>query len=56
LVTDDNLYAFLGRTSIKYIPVNEAVEMELGNDLEVLVKPTLINWKRRTSNSTRTAT
>jgi hypothetical protein len=44
VVTDDNLYAFVGRTSVKYIPVNETVEMELGNDLEVLVKPTLMNW------------
>jgi hypothetical protein len=45
-VTDDNLYAFVGRTSVKYIPVNETVEMELGNDLEVLVKPTLTNWEK----------
>src|SRR5258705_105359 len=44
LVTDDNLYAFVGRTSVKYIPVDEQVELELGNDLEVLVKPTLMNW------------
>ena len=44
--TDDNLYAFVGRTAVKYIPVNEAVEMELGNDREVLVKPTLINWEK----------
>ncbi len=42
--TDDQLYAFVGRTSVKYIPINEAVELELGNDLEVLVKPTLMNW------------
>src|SRR5207245_2230015 len=35
-VTDDKLYALLGRTAVKYIPVNESVEMELGNDLEVL--------------------
>jgi hypothetical protein len=46
LVTDDNLYAFVGRTSVKYIPVNETVEMELGNDREVLVKPTLVNWEK----------
>ena len=46
VVTDDNLYAFVGRTSVKYIPVNETVEMELGNDLEVLVKPTLMNWEK----------
>jgi hypothetical protein len=46
LVTDDDLYAFVGRTSVKYIPVNETVEMELGNDREVLVKPTLMNWEK----------
>ena len=46
LVTDDNLYAFVGRTTVKYIPVNETVEMELGTDREVLVKPTLMNWEK----------
>ena len=44
LVTDDQLYSFVGRTAVKYIPVNEAVEMELGADAEVLVKPTLLDW------------
>jgi hypothetical protein len=43
-VTDDNLLAFVGRTNVKYIPINEEVEMELGNDLEVMVKPRLMNW------------
>ena len=46
LVTDDNLFAFVGRTAVKYIPVNETVEMEFGNDREVLVKPTLLNWDK----------
>ena len=46
VVTDDKLYAFVGRTTVKYIPVNETVEMELGNDSEVLVKPTLMNWEK----------
>ena len=46
VVTADSLYAFVGRTSVKYIPVNETVEMELGHDLEVLVKPALINWEK----------
>jgi hypothetical protein len=45
-VTDDNLCAFVGRTSAKYIPVNETVELELGSDLEVLVRPTLMNWEK----------
>ena len=44
LVSDDQFYSFVGRTSVKYIPVNEQVEMELGNDLEVMVKPALTNW------------
>jgi hypothetical protein len=46
VVTDDNLYSFVGSTSVKYIPVNESVEMELGSDREVLVKPTLMNWEK----------
>ena len=45
-VTNDKLYAFVGRTGVKYIPINEAVEMELGNDLEVLVKPVLKDWTK----------
>ncbi len=44
LVTDDHLYGFVGSTSVKYIPINETVEMELGSDPEVLVKPKLMNW------------
>jgi len=44
VVSDDTLYSFVGRTSVKYIPANETVELELGNDREVLVKPTLMNW------------
>ena len=45
-VTDDKLYSFVGSTAVKYIPVNEQVEMELGNDLELLVKPASINWEK----------
>jgi hypothetical protein len=45
-VTPDNLLAFVGRTNVKYIPVNEEVELELGNDLEVMVKPKLMNWEK----------
>ncbi len=43
-ITDDRLYSFVGSTSVKYIPIDEFVEMELGNDQEVLVKPTMMNW------------
>ena len=46
VVTDDLLYAFVGRTAVKYIPINEFVELELGNDLEVMVKPTLLDWQK----------
>jgi len=45
-LTDDKLYAFVGNTAVKYIPVNEQVDLELGNDLEVRVKPTLMNWEK----------
>jgi hypothetical protein len=45
-VSDDLLYAFVGRTSVKYIPINEFVELELGNDLEVSVKPALMEWQK----------
>src|SRR5205085_2003836 len=44
VVSDDQWYAFVGRTSVKYIPVEEQVDLELGNDLEVMIKPTLVNW------------
>jgi hypothetical protein len=44
VVSDDSLYAFVGRTSVKYVPVDEQVELELGEDLEVLVKPKLMIW------------
>src|SRR5687768_412952 len=38
-VSDDLLYSFVGRSTAKYIPVDEQVELELGNDLEVMAKP-----------------
>jgi hypothetical protein len=46
LATDDKLYAFVGRTQFKYIPVNETVDLEFGNDREVMVKPTMTNWAK----------
>ena len=45
-VTDDRLLAYVGATSVKYIPINERVEMDLGADAAVLVKPTLMNWEK----------
>jgi hypothetical protein len=46
VVSDDQLYELVGRTATKYIPVNEQAELELGNDQEVLVKPTLMGWAK----------
>ncbi len=45
-VSDDLLYAFVGRTAVKYIPIGEYVELDLGNDREVMVKPTMMNWAK----------
>src|SRR5437899_7684892 len=45
-VADDKLYGFVGATSVKYIPIDEQVDLELGEDLEVLVKPTLMDWRK----------
>ena len=44
--TDDRLLSLIGRTNVKYIPVNEEVEMEFGGDLEVRVEPKLVNWEK----------
>lgn len=46
IIGDDQLYAFVGRTAVKYIPINEQVDMELGQDLEVMVNPTEMNWEK----------
>ena len=46
VVNDDQLYQYVGATQVKYIPINETVELELGNDPEVLIKPTLMNWQK----------
>ena len=45
-VTKDNLYNFVGRTAVKYIPIDEEVEMQLGNDAEVRIAPKLMNWQK----------
>ncbi|HMJ89753.1 MAG TPA: DUF4139 domain-containing protein [Candidatus Acidoferrum sp.] len=46
LVSEDHLYSFVGSTSVKYIPLNEFVELELGPDREVMVKPSLTEWQK----------
>jgi hypothetical protein len=45
-VTPDNLLNFVGRTQVKYIPIGEEVELELGNDREVTVEPKLMDWQK----------
>ena len=46
LASDDRLYAFVGSTGVKYIPINEQVDLALGRDLEVMVRPALLNWEK----------
>lgn len=46
LTTPDDLYTFAGATAVKYIPINETVEMELGHDREVFVKPVMLDWQK----------
>jgi hypothetical protein len=46
LASQDRLYDFVGRTSVKYIPIKDSVDLELGADQEVLVKPKMINWEK----------
>ena len=46
VVSQDNAYSFVGSTAVKYIPVDETVELELGDDQEVMVKPKLMNWEK----------
>jgi hypothetical protein len=46
LVSNDQLYQYVGATQVKYIPIKETVELELGNDPEVLIKPTLMDWQK----------
>ncbi|MCG3147480.1 MAG: hypothetical protein PCFJNLEI_00920 [Verrucomicrobiae bacterium] len=46
VVSPDQLLNFVGATSVKYIPIGETVELELGEDREVLVQPTLMDWQK----------
>ncbi len=43
---EDRSYTYVGRTAVKYIPIGEQVDLELGADLEVQVKPSLMNWEK----------
>ena len=42
----EGLYRFVGQTAVKYIPVGEMVELNLGADPEVFVRPALTNWEK----------
>ena len=46
VVTPDQLFNFVGATSVKYIPIGASVELELGEDQEVMVQPTLMDWQK----------
>ena len=46
VVTPDQLLNFVGATNVKYIPIGETVELELGADREIKVQPTLIDWQK----------
>ncbi|MCX6928230.1 MAG: hypothetical protein NT154_34220, partial [Verrucomicrobia bacterium] len=46
LASDDRLYQYVGATQVKYIPIKETVELELGNDAEVMIKPVLMDWRK----------
>ena len=44
--SQDRLYSFQGSAPVKYIPVNEKAELELGDDPEIQVRPNLLNWQK----------
>ena len=37
---------FIGSSGIKYVPVAEQIDLELGRDREVNVRPKLMNWEK----------
>ena len=45
-VTGDGLLNFVGAANVKYIPIGDAVELELGPDSEVAVEPKLLDWQK----------
>ncbi len=46
LASEDGLYQYVGAPQVKYIPLQETVELELGPDPEVLIKPVLMDWQK----------
>jgi hypothetical protein len=47
LASPDALYSFQGASSFKYIPINEKVELNLGSDPEVTIRPRLMSWSKQ---------
>jgi len=47
IVSGDSLLNFVGATSVKYIPIGEQVDLELGADQDVMIKPTLMDWRKQ---------
>jgi hypothetical protein len=45
-VSGDHLLHFVGQANVKYVPIGELVEVELGPDPEVMVKPVLTSWRK----------
>ena len=43
---DNSAWSFVGATQIKYVPINESVDMELGPDPEVQIEAKLMNWEK----------
>ena len=42
----EGLYSFVGNTAVKYIPIDENVDLDLGADQEVALKTTLMDWHK----------
>jgi len=42
----ERLLSYVGRTRVKYIPIDEDVEMELGHDPQVRVEGKLMEWQK----------
>ncbi|MDB6128919.1 MAG: hypothetical protein JWM04_26 [Verrucomicrobiales bacterium] len=47
LATPDRLYAYQGSSAFKYIPINDNVELNLGPDSEVMIKPRMTSWSKQ---------
>ena len=45
-VAEDGSWQFIGTSGLKYVPVAEQIDLELGKDREVRVDPKLINWEK----------